>query len=201
MIFEKQKGDFPMWVVAIFLSSALRSISRVLRFIPFPGRKELLSLAVSFFFKLPFLCSGHRFVCLWIGVLFDHLYLHFDQLFDISDVCILFWFAYGDGDAFVACTSAASNTVYVGFGHVGHVVVDYKFKFVNIYTSCCDVGGYQYAHSFVFELLQGALSGVLRFVAMDGGCVNLLFVEAAGHAVGTVLGSAEHECLVDVVFI
>src|SRR5690554_3879008 len=81
------------------------------------------------------------------------------------------------------------------FAHSWQFVVDHKRQLVNINAAGSNVGGHQHAHFPAFELLQRLGTGVLAFVAVQGGSAQAVFVQVFGKAVGTMLGTGKDQYL------
>jgi len=75
------------------------------------------------------------------------------------------------------CTRSGSpsDTVDIGFRLVWQLVVDYMGHIVDVDAACGNISCDKNARSTFAEILQGALSQVLRFVAMDGLGANAIF--------------------------
>ena len=82
-----------------------------------------------------------------------------------------------DGVAGAACTAGAADAVHVGLGVVRDVVVDHVADALDVQAAGGDVGGDQDVDLAVLQRLDGALTLLLRDVAVDGGGL-----EAAGLA-------------------
>ena len=81
----------------------------------------------------------------------------------------------------------------VSFGHIGQFVVHHVWQVVDIYAAGGDIGGHQYAHPAVPKIVECLLTGILRFVAMDGCCIYTGAAQLFYQFVGTVLGAGENQ--------
>jgi hypothetical protein len=63
---------------------------------------------------------------------------------NIADVSLLFCFAKADGESFESCTTCTADSVDVGFGYVGKIKLNHLWQLLDIDTTGCDIGGYEY---------------------------------------------------------
>ena len=87
--------------------------------------------------------------------------------------------------------------MHVGFGLVGHFVVDDVSQLVYVDAASGNVSGNQHAGSASFEIAKGALTVVLALVAVDGFGRNLGFLQGFGHLVSAVLGAGKYQHALD----
>ena len=83
--------------------------------------------------------------------------------------------------------------MYISFRHFGNVVIDDVGKLFNIDTPCSNIGCNQHAGSMLFEIAEGLLPRILRFVPMDGGCPYLRLGQFAYNTVRAVLGARKYQ--------
>ena len=72
-------------------------------------------------------------------------------------------------------------------------------QLVDVQTTGGDVGRDQHLDAAFLETGQGAGTGTLALVAVDGGGADAVLVEGLGNTVGHVLGTGEHQYLLPVV--
>jgi len=98
------------------------------------------------------------------------------QLFDVADVG--FFVGLAEGDRVPGCSGAscASDTVHVCFRDIGNFVVDDVLQFINIDPARGDVGCDKHARFLQLEIIECALTGILRFVAVNGFGFDVIFL-------------------------
>ena len=70
--------------------------------------------------------------------------------------------------AFGTCPAGPADPVDIVLGDVGQLEVDDMRKPIDVQTAGGDIGGHQGPYPAAFETLQGAGTGRLSLVAMDG---------------------------------
>ena len=90
-------------------------------------------------------------------------------------------------------TAGAADAVDVALGVVRDVVVDHVADAVDVQAAGGDVGGHQDVQAAVLELVDGALTLVLRDVAVDRGSGESAGAQLLGHFLGLVLGAHEDD--------
>src|SRR5579859_2822802 len=83
--------------------------------------------------------------------------------------------------------------MHVCFGYIGQFVIDHMCQLIDVDTSCRYVRRYQYPCMPALEILQGALTGILRFVAMDCLGPDPSPAESLCNLIGPMLGAGEYE--------
>src|SRR6185312_13189631 len=106
----------------------------------------------------------------------------------------------GDGFTGAAGTAGAADAVHVVLWDVRQLVVHHVRQHVDVQAAGGDVGGHQHAYAVLLEVRQRPGAGTLALVAVDGGGVYAVLAELFGQAVGTVLGTGEHQHLFPVAF-
>ena len=77
-------------------------------------------------------------------VLFHNLYGLVGNPVNVAEESSFFPVAKRVGNAIVACTACAANAVYVGFWHVGQVVINNVGYFIHVNAAGGDICGHQY---------------------------------------------------------
>ncbi|MNF77489.1 hypothetical protein D3C84_596370 [compost metagenome] len=98
----------------------------------------------------------------------------------------------------LAATSGAAraaDAVDVVFLDIRQFEVDHMGQLVDIQAASGDIGGDHDPHVTGLEVGQGLGAGVLALVAVDRHGRQAVLVEVLGQAVGTVLGTGEHQHL------
>src|SRR5690606_29464019 len=83
--------------------------------------------------------------------------------------------------------------MHVSFRYIWQVEVNHMGQLVNIDPSCCDICRYKHTCCAIFEVVQGKLPGILRFVPMNRLCGHIYFSKPANDAVSTMLCTSEHK--------
>ena len=116
-----------------------------------------------------------------------------DELVDIADVGAFFLIAERNRHPLVACPAGAPDAVYVGLRDIRDFVVDDVRKFFHINAPGGDIRGDQDAGLARLEIVQGALPGILRFIAVDRFRSDTGPVQIFDQAVGPVFSAGEYE--------
>src|SRR5690606_16664666 len=122
-----------------------------------------------------------------------HRYLLAYQLLYRLQRIKLFLIAERYGNTIGARPTRTAYTVYISLRHIGQLIVDNVWQLIYIYTARGNICSHQHAYVVVFKIVQGILSGILRFVAMYGCGSYALLVQVFHQLVGTMLGTAEHQ--------
>ncbi len=64
---------------------------------------------------------------------------------------------------------------------------------VDIDAAGGDIGGDQQFDAAALQIAKGALTGILRFVAMDDGGLEAILLQVFGHTIGAMLGTGEEQ--------
>ncbi len=105
----------------------------------------------------------------------------------------------GDGVTGGAGTAGTADTVHVIFRHVWQLEVHYLGQLVDVEAAGGDVGRDQHLDAAILEAGQGASTGPLALVAVDGGGADAVLLKLLGNPVGDVLGAGKHQHLLPVV--
>ena len=99
------------------------------------------------------------------------------QLFDVADVG--FFVGLAEGDRVPGCTGAsrASDAMHIRLRDIRNFVVDDVLQFINIDPARGDVGCDEHTRFLQLEIIERALPGILRFVAVDGFGFDVVFLE------------------------
>jgi len=87
----------------------------------------------------------------------------------------------------------APDAVYVGFGYVGQIVVDYQVEFMDVDAPRSDVGGHHDFDFSRFEVAQGPLSLSLGFVSVDRFALDAGFLQGARDVVRAVFRPRKYQ--------
>jgi hypothetical protein len=116
-----------------------------------------------------------------------------NQTFYVAQKDAFLGVAEGDGYTLSSSPGGAADAVYVGFGLVGQVEVDYQFDVVHVYAAGGKVGGYQ-NHDFAgTEGVHGAGSLVLTLVGVYRVGFYVIGGQLFYEAVCAVFGLCEDE--------
>ena len=115
------------------------------------------------------------------------------QLLDARQIFLLLRGAETDGGAVGTGAGRAADAVYIGFRHLGQVVVEHMRQLADVNAAGCDVGRHQHLGLSGLESLQSGDAGTLALVAMDGRSRDALLGQVAGDLIRAVLGAAEHQ--------
>ena len=98
----------------------------------------------------------------------------------------------------LAGAAGTANAVYVVFGGVRQLVVDYHWQVVDVQTAGSDIGADQDADLAGLEAFEcfGAL--LLTFVAVDGIGFDTLALKIDRQTAGTELGTDKHQHLFEI---
>ena len=102
-------------------------------------------------------------------------------------------FTEGKGLPCPSSSGGTANSVDVGFGLVGQIVVEDVRDTVHIDATAGDVGGHKNGNVPGFECIKRSSSGPLRFVAVDGSGINAGLTELFHQPIRAVFGSGEHD--------
>ena len=129
------------------------------------------------------------------GVAGDDRDLTAVQLFDAGQILFFLGCAEAHRRAVGTGAGRAPDTVDIGLGHLGQVVVEDMGQLADVNAAGRDIGGHQHFCFAGLEALQRRHAGGLALVAMDGGGRDALLVEVFGDLIRAVLGAAEHQCV------
>ncbi len=105
-----------------------------------------------------------------------------------------------DGGTSAPGSAGAANAVHVGFGVVGHVVVDDVGDARHVETTGGDIGGDDYIEAATLELFDHTLAKLLGHVAVECGCGVAARFEFVCEFDGGGLGAHEDDRRIEVVF-
>jgi hypothetical protein len=94
-------------------------------------------------------------------------------------------------------TAGSADTVYVGLGYVGQVVVKDMGHRLYIDTPCCNVGCDQHMHAAATKGGKGTVALALVFVAVNRLGVDPLGPQRFFEPIGAVLGAGKDNRLID----
>ncbi len=120
-----------------------------------------------------------------------------NELLDIFQVGKFLALAEGDGFTGKAGAARAANAVHVALRNVRQLIINHMAQLVNVNAAGGNIGGYEGADFTFLELLQGALAGVLAFIAVDGHSADAGFLQVFYHFVSTMLRAGEHKGIFD----
>lgn len=89
------------------------------------------------------------------------------QLLDVVKQRLFFKIAKGDCLAAESRPPCAADSVYIGFGNIGEIVIYYVRKLLNIKSACSNICCNKYSDFSLFEIAQCLLSAGLGFVAVN----------------------------------
>src|SRR5699024_2091993 len=94
-------------------------------------------------------------------------------------------------------TASTADAVNIRLGVVWNIEVDHVRNAVNVETTCCNVGSNQDVQTAILELVNGALTLVLRDIAVDGSGVVTCIAKLFCNFFSLMLGAAEYDhCVV-----
>ena len=94
-------------------------------------------------------------------------------------------------------TASTSDAVNIRLGVVRDIEVDHVRNAVNIETTCCNVGSNQDVQTAILELVNGALTLILRDIAVDGCGVIACIAKLFCNFFSLMLGATEYDhCVV-----
>src|SRR5471030_2698108 len=121
-----------------------------------------------------------------------------DQLLDVGQQALVLVRINRDGIAGGAGAAGAADAVHIVLGVVRQVVVDDAGQVGDVEAARGDVGGDQHVDLALLERLQRGDAFLLRLVAVDGGGVHALLLQAARQARGADLGVGEDDHLLQI---
>lgn len=116
-----------------------------------------------------------------------------EEGFNGLEVAEIFAGAEGEGAAGGTGAGRAPDPVDVGLGLIGHIKIHDQGDVFDIDTAGGDIGGDEDGGLAAAEFIEGALSGILCFIAVDGLGAEAGMGEVAGEPVGTLFGAAKDQ--------
>src|SRR5665809_35182 len=123
----------------------------------------------------------------------DHADGPLDQPLDQAQLWPLARVAERDRDAFRPGARGTPDPVHIAFGHVGQLIIDDMGHVIHIDAARGDVGGDEDARAPLAEVVQRALTGTLRFVAVQSLGHHAATREMPHDLVSAMLGPRENE--------
>lgn len=130
-------------------------------------------------------------------MIFDDRNLLGDEFLDISEVSDIVVVTEGYRDSASPGSSGPTDTVDVGFGDIGDIVIDHVFECINIDSTRRDISCDEDASGLFFEIGECALSVILRFIPMNRLGDDASPNEEFHHLVRSVFGPREDEHVLD----
>ena len=135
----------------------------------------------------------NRVIFEWVGMIVYHGDLFSDKFLDISEVFFFFCITESESDTARSCSACPTDTMDIGFWDIWQLKIDNMRQFVNVDSSCCDVGGDEDTSGLCFKVFEGCLSGILCLVSMDGLSIDSHFHEFFDDFVCTMFCPSEDE--------
>src|SRR5262245_19018494 len=95
----------------------------------------------------------------------------------------------------MAGSPGAADAMNIVLGDHGQVEIDDERQLRNVETTRGNVRGHQHPHSTRLEVVERAITSALALVAVKDTGANTAVSEIFTDAIGTALGSAEHQRL------
>jgi hypothetical protein len=89
--------------------------------------------------------------------------------------------------------TGTSDTVDIGLGSVGYVIVNHVGYLGDVYTSRSNISGNQDLKGAVAESVQGSLAAVLGEIALERGGLVTGFFQLFTEPLGTVFGAGKDQ--------
>ena len=128
-----------------------------------------------------------------IGMIIDNGDLFSDKFLDITEVFFFLCITEGESDTTRSCTSCTTNTVDIGFWDIWKLKVDDMRQFIDVDSSCRDVGRYEDTCCLRFEVFESCLSGILCLISMNRLSIHSYFYQFFDDFVSTMFCPSENE--------
>ena len=127
-----------------------------------------------------------------------HRDLFTDQFLNIPQELTFLRITEGQGQSAGTCPAGATDPVHVCFRHIGEIVVCHMPQLVDVNSPGGNVCGHQHPGLPNLEVLQGQLTCVLGFIAMNRLRRNTCLQQILDDLVGPMLRSGENQQRLDI---
>lgn len=118
-----------------------------------------------------------RVIFEWIGMIVDNGDLFSDEFLYITEVFFFFCITESESDTAGSCSACSTDTVDIRFWDIWKLKIDDMSEFIDVDSSCCDVGGDEDTSGLCFEVFESCLTGILCLVSMNSLSINSHFHE------------------------
>lgn len=115
------------------------------------------------------------------------------QFLDVADQLTFFLRTKSKRRSRIAGSPGTPYTMHVGFGHIGEVVVDDQWQFIDIDAPGGNIGSYHYTYLTRFEVFQCRLPRILALIAMNSLAADARLTQYPDYLVRIMLGTGENE--------